>query len=196
MPSFKDKLVWKLRKIFHRPTVQIGKASVLLYISIILIFVIALVFRLFPILKYTSELRALDPYVQFKASQFIVDNGIVAFFNWHEFMAWAPAGVEMGPYLYLGTPFSGVFFYYFFHLLGFNITVYDTCVITPAIVGALTCVAMYFLGKELAGNKKTGLLAAFFLAICVGFQSRTIAGFYDNEAMGLLGMIVFFYFFI
>jgi len=196
VPSIKDKLIRNLKKIFHTPTVQIGKANILLYISLILIFIIALIFRLFPILKYTAELRALDPYAQFKAARYIVEHGIVEYFQWHETMSWYPTGVNMGPYLYLGTPFSGVFFYYFFHFLGFNISIYDTCVITPAIVGSLSCIVMYFLGKELAGNKKTGLIAAFFLAICVGFQTRTIAGFYDNEAMGLFGMLLFFYFFI
>ncbi|TFG05474.1 MAG: hypothetical protein EU536_01860 [Promethearchaeota archaeon] len=196
MPSFKDKLVWNLKKLFHRPTVQIGKANILLYVSLLLIFIIALVFRLFPILKYTSELRALDPYVQFKAANYIVENGLAAYFSWHETMAWYPTGVNMGPYLYLGAPLSGVTLYYFFNFLGFNITLYDTCVVTPAILGALSCIAIYFLGKELAGNKKTGIIAAFFLAICVGFQARTIAGFYDNEAIGLFGMILFFFFFL
>ncbi|NVM56221.1 MAG: hypothetical protein HWN66_21170, partial [Candidatus Helarchaeota archaeon] len=196
MPSFKDKLIWNLKKIFHRPTVQIGKANILLYTSIILIFVMALIFRLFPILKYTSELRALDPYVQFKATRYIVENGLAAYFNWTETMSWYPGGVFMGDYLYPGTPFTGAFFYYLFQFFGLNLSVYDTCVVVPAIMGALSCIVMYFLGKELAGNKKTGLLAAFFLTICVGFQSRTIAGFYDNEAVGLFGMIVFFYFFI
>ncbi|MFX1294570.1 MAG: STT3 domain-containing protein [Promethearchaeota archaeon] len=196
MPSFKDKLIWNLKKIFHRPTVQIGKANILLYTSISLIFIIALVIRLFPALRFVSELRALDPYIQFRSARYIIENGIPAYFTWHETMSWAPHGVMMGPYLYLGTPFAGVFFYYLFQFLGFNLSIYDTCVIVPPILGALSCIAMYFLGKELAGNKKTGLLAAFFLAICVGFQSRTISGFYDNEAVGIFGIIIFFFFFI
>ncbi|MHA1279031.1 MAG: STT3 domain-containing protein [Candidatus Helarchaeota archaeon] len=196
MPSLKDKLVWNLKKIFHKPTVQIGKANVLLYLSIILIFIIALVIRLLPSLRYASELRALDPYTQFKAARYIVEHGLPAYFSWHETMSWFPTGVYMGPYLYLGTPLSGVFFYYFFHFLGVNLTIYDACVVAPAIEGALSCIAMYFFGKELAGNKKTGLLAAFFLALCVGFQSRTITGFYDNEPIGILGMIIFFFFFL
>ncbi|NVM31548.1 MAG: hypothetical protein HWN65_22110 [Candidatus Helarchaeota archaeon] len=196
MPSIKDKLIWNLKKTFHRPTVQIGKANVLLYTSIILIFIIALIFKLFPILKFTSELRALDPYIQFRAARYIVENGLPAYFSWHETMSWYPTGMDMGPYLFLGTPFAGAFFYHAFQFFGLNISIYDTCVVVPAIIGALSCVGMYFLGKELAGNKKTGLLAAFFLAICVGFQSRTIAGFYDNEAVGLFGMIVFFFFFL
>ncbi|MHA1649485.1 MAG: STT3 domain-containing protein [Candidatus Helarchaeota archaeon] len=196
MPSFKDKLVWNLKKIFHRPTVQIGKANIILYTTIILIFIIALILRLFPALRYAAELRALDPYCQFKATRYIIEHGLPAYFSWHETMSWAPNGVDMGPYLYLGTPFAGAFFYYFFQFLGLNLTIYDTCVVTPAIMGALSCIVMYFLGKELAGNKKTGLLAAFFLAICVGFQTRTITGFYDNEAVGLFGMILFFFFFI
>jgi dolichyl-diphosphooligosaccharide--protein glycosyltransferase len=176
--------------------VQIGKANVLLYLSIILIFIIALVIRLFPAIRFASELRALDPYAQFKAARYIVENGLPAYFNWHETMSWYPNGVYMGPYLLLGTPMAGAFFYYVFQFLGLNISIYDTCVLVPAIIGAFSCIAMYFLGKELAGNKKTGLLAAFFLAICVGFQSRTITGFFDNEAVGIFGMIVFFFFFL
>lgn len=175
---------------------QIGKANVILYISIILIFILALLLRILPSLRYITELRALDPFAQFKSTRYIIENGLPAFFQWQDYMSWAPNGVAQGYYLYLGTPFSGVFFYYFFQFLGINISIYDTCAAVPAIVGALCCIPMYFLGKELAGNKKTGLLAAFFLAICVGFQARTISGFFDNEPVGLFGMIVCFYGFI
>ncbi len=196
MPSFKDRLIWNLKKIFHKPTVQIGKANIILYVAIFLIFIIALIIRLFPCLRYAAELRALDPYVQFKAARYIVENGLPSYFSWIEHMSWYPNGVAMGRYLYLGTPLSGVFFYYFFQFLGLNVSIYDTCVVVPAIMGALSCIVMYFLGKELAGNKKTGLLAAFFLALCVGYQSRTITGFFDNEAVGIFGLLIFFFYFI
>ena len=147
-------------------------------------------------IRYVSELRALDPYAQLRATEFIVENGLVEFFKYHDYMSWYPNGINLGSYLYLGLAFTGVFFYYVFQFLGFNLTVHDVAVMVPPIMGAFGCIVMYFLGKELAGNKKTGLLAAFFLALCVGFQSRTISGFYDNEAVGLFGMLLFFYFFI
>ncbi|MDD1777855.1 MAG: dolichyl-diphosphooligosaccharide--protein glycosyltransferase subunit STT3, partial [Candidatus Helarchaeota archaeon] len=196
MPPLKDRLIRSLKKIFHRPTVQIGKANIMLYASILLIFVIALILRLLPMIRYVSELRALDPYAQLRATEFIVEHGLAEFFKYHDYMSWYPNGIDLGRYLYLGLAFTGVFFYYFFQFLGFNFTVHDVAVMTPPIMGALSCIVMYFVGKELAGNKKTGLLAAFFLALCVGFQSRTISGFYDNEAVGLFGMLLFFYFFM
>jgi len=147
-------------------------------------------------IRYVTELRALDPYAQLRETEFIIEHGLPAFFSYRDYMSWYPFGINLGSYLYLGLAFTGAFFYYLFQFLGFNISIHDVCAMVPAIMGAITCIVMYFLGKELAGNKKTGLLAAFFLALCVGFQSRTISGFYDNEATGLFGMLLFFYFFI
>jgi hypothetical protein len=99
VPPLKDRLTRSLKRIFHRPTVQIGKANIMLYASIILIFILALILRLLPMIRYVSELRALDPYAQLRATEFIIQNGLVEFFKYHDYMSWYPNGINLGSYL-------------------------------------------------------------------------------------------------
>ncbi|HEY49631.1 MAG TPA: oligosaccharyl transferase, archaeosortase A system-associated [Dehalococcoidia bacterium] len=52
----------------------------------------------------------------------------------------------------------------------------------PAILGALTTIPVYFIGKELC-NKKAGLIAAALIAVMPGqFLMRTLLGFTDHHA--------------
>jgi len=61
----------------------------------------------------------------------------------------------------------------------------------PVIMGTLTCLVLYFFGKDI-GGKEVGLFAAFFLAINSAFISRTSLGFFDTETTGILGMTLTF----
>ncbi|TFF85615.1 MAG: hypothetical protein EU551_03635 [Promethearchaeota archaeon] len=193
--SFARKIKRSLGKIFHKPTIQIDKSNILLYITLIIIFVIALLMRLMPIFYAEAEIHALDPFVQFRATNYILNNGIFEFFNWHDTQSWYPYGKNMGTSIFPGTPLSGLTIYYFLNFLGIPVTLLEACVMTPAIVGAITVVAMYFLGKVIA-NKKVGLLAAFFLMVSPGHMTRTYAGFYDNEGLGILSIVLTLLFFI
>lgn len=72
--------------------------------------------------------------------------------------------------------------------------------ILPALYGAITCVAMYFLGKELfrgsAHEKAAGFLAGIFAAIVPSFVYRTMGGFFEDDSFGFIWMILGFYFLI
>lgn len=59
----------------------------------------------------------------------------------------------------------------------------------PAIFGALISVAMYFLGKELYG-RKAGVAFAFFAATIPAFVYRTMAGFFEDDSLGFLPMVI------
>jgi dolichyl-diphosphooligosaccharide--protein glycosyltransferase len=60
----------------------------------------------------------------------------------------------------------------------------------PAIIGALTVLIMYFLGKDTAG-KAAGLLAALFLALEPTYIERTGLGFFDTEVPGIIALVFF-----
>ncbi len=65
----------------------------------------------------------------------------------------------------------------------------------PAFFGALIAVAMYFLGKEIY-NKKVGLIMAFMTATVPAFVYRTMAGFFEEDAIGFFWMITGMVFFV
>ena len=65
----------------------------------------------------------------------------------------------------------------------------------PAIFGALISLAMFFLGKEMY-TKKVGLVMAIVAASIPAFVYRTMAGFFEEDALGFLWLIIGFIFLI
>lgn len=65
----------------------------------------------------------------------------------------------------------------------------------PAIFGALISIAMYFLGKEIY-NRKTGYVMAIVAATIPAFVYRTMAGFFEEDALGFLWMVIGFIFLV
>ncbi|MBS3061344.1 MAG: hypothetical protein J4215_02065 [Candidatus Diapherotrites archaeon] len=59
----------------------------------------------------------------------------------------------------------------------------------PAFYGALTCLVLYFIGKE-AYDRKTGYVMAFFGAVSASFIYRTMAGFYEAGTLGHVVLVL------
>ncbi len=82
----------------------------------------------------------------------------------------------------LGAPYSRDVFFVFVKFL-------------PAVFGALTAVAMYYLGKEMYG-RRAGAAMAFFAAVIPAFVYRTMAGWYEGQSVGFLWMVLGMIFFV
>lgn len=106
-----------------------------------------------------------------------------------------------------GTPalkVTSMFFWYFTAII-FNIfTLFGPLTreawifavkLFPALFGALISVAMYFLGRE-AYSKKAGVAMALFAAVVPSFVYRTMAGFFEEDALGFLWFVVGLIFFV
>ncbi len=107
---------------------------------------------------------------------------------------------EGGGYL----PFSSFFFWYFTAIIykiftlnaPYNKELWIFFVkVLPAIFGALISVSMYFLGKEMYG-KKAGITMGVFAALVPSFVYRTMAGFFEEDSLGFLWLVIGFYFFV
>lgn len=61
--------------------------------------------------------------------------------------------------------------------------------ILPALYGALICVGMYFLGKEMY-NKKAGYAMGVISAVVPSFVYRTMSGFFEEDSLGFLWMVL------
>jgi dolichyl-diphosphooligosaccharide--protein glycosyltransferase len=66
---------------------------------------------------------------------------------------------------------------------------------STAFWGALTIFPTYFLGKE-AFNRKTGIIAAFLLAVIPGHVQRSVLTNADHDAMTLFFIVTSFFFFL
>jgi dolichyl-diphosphooligosaccharide--protein glycosyltransferase len=128
-------------------------------------------------------------------AEYVVKNGFLAWFSWHDTMSWYPWGMTMAQGNLYGVAFTVAAAYMFLQAIGVQTTVFDVTVLFPVVAGALTCTACYFLGKDLWG-RGAGLLTALFMALNPSNISRTTLGFLRHEPLGILLMVLFFIFFL
>ncbi|MHA1835435.1 MAG: STT3 domain-containing protein, partial [Candidatus Odinarchaeia archaeon] len=183
-----------IKGMFSFKREKIKLKDLLLIFSLITIFTIALLIRLTPAI-YEVILKGFDPWFQYRQTEYIIENGYFAWFNWHDPNSWYPWGRDVPGTSYPGLPFAAAAVYIFLTSIGLQITLLEFCWLWPAVMGAITAVATYFLGKEL-GSKKIGLIAAFLMALIPAYTQRTIAGFFDNETIGILLMVLTTYFYL
>ena len=156
--------------------------------------VLAVVFRVIRV-RWGAYLDAFDPLFQYRVTEYVVKNGYAAWFTWNDTLSWYPMGRDIYLSSYPGVPFSAAFVYNLLQALGFNVSVYNVCLYFPVLMSVVTCVTVYFLGKDLGGSS-VGLFSAFFLAVSEAFISRTALGFFDTENIGIFGMAATALFFL
>ena len=164
------------------------KKNIVMGVLVLAIVILAFSIRAVPA-KY-NELQELDVFFMYRMGQYMLTHNMqlptIDVYRHHPFGS-NPLEDEYSvpmvfpPYLYL--------------LVGQGMSFLQFAIIYPAIAGALAVVAMFFLGRELYGEK-AGLLAAFFLAVLPANITRTSAGFYDKEASFGLFLILAVLFFV
>ena len=153
---------------------------------------IAVALRLMP-LRWGAYLSEFDPYWHYHVARYVVENGFPAFFTWRDPMVWYPWGRDVAKNTYLGVPFTTATIYIVLRSVGAPVSLEDVCIFFPVFMGALSVLAIYFLGREIGGSK-VGLLSAFFLAVSGSHIQRTSLGFCDDETIGITMMILFSFF--
>ena len=184
-----------LRQVFHRPKSKISRGSIMLVVILLLIFTSALLLRVEPLLNAQPIVRAFDPWFQLKVTDYVAENGFGAFFSWYDETTWVPFGRDMAKTSYVGVPFTSAFLYFLLNGIGIQVDVLTVSLLLPAFMGALTAVVAFFLGRELSNNT-VGLFAGLFTAFIPAFITRTIAGFYDNECIGVFAIVLTTFLFI
>ena len=184
-----------LRQVFHRPKAKISRGSIMLFVAILFIFTTALLLRLEPLIDSQPIVRAFDPWFQLRVTDYVVENGYGAFFTWYDDATWVPWGRDMTTTTYVGVPFTSAFLYNLLNGIGIQVSVLAVSLALPAFMGALTTIVAFFLGRELANNT-VGLFSGLFMAFIPAYLTRTIAGFYDNECIGVFAIVLTSYFFL
>lgn len=186
---------WK-KIVDHFEDYEIKRETILNRISMILILFVGVIIRLFGLFQgFDPLIKAFDPHVQLVSAEFINTEGFVQFIHWFKADSWYPYGFQTGFELYWGVPLSAVIIYGLVSIFSISITITQAAFFSPVVYGFLTVIASYYLGKE-AVSSRTGIFTAFFMSIAPAFVSRSTAGFYDNESIGILFTILTLYFFI
>jgi dolichyl-diphosphooligosaccharide--protein glycosyltransferase len=140
----------------------------------------------------------------------MVDNGFFSWTSWIDTMSWYPQGYNIASAIYPGLAATAAVFYQVANTLNLApgpilssqvyhpLTadpVFNFCVFFPVIMAVLTVLVIYFVGKDF-GGKEVGLFSAFFLALSSAYISRTSLGFFDDETVGIFGILLFAFFFL
>jgi len=181
---------------------------------LILAFSVSFLIRAQPA-EYGFELNEFDPFYNFRATEYIVENGFTEYFQWHDDKSWyLPSSIES-----LGYDFncsdcanperadkggrnvsstSQVMLHataaITYQIFGSNLSLYDFTILFPAIIGSLTVVVIFALVRLFAGNT-AGLISSLLFAVSLPIIIRGSIGWFKSEPLGifyaLLGLYLF-----
>ena len=142
-------------------------------------------------MEYGFQLNEFDPFFNFRATEYIVENGLTEYFEWHDDKSWYPQGRDISKssqvMLHATTAIT-------YQIFGSNLSLYDYTILFPAIVGSLTVVVIFGLVRLFAGTI-AGLIASLLFAVSFPILLRGTIGWFKSEPLGifygLLGLYLF-----
>ncbi|KAJ5313875.1 uncharacterized protein N7443_000759 [Penicillium atrosanguineum] len=152
--------------------------------------------RLFSVIRFESIIHEFDPWFNFRATKYLVENGFYSFWDWFDDRTWHPLGRVTGGTLYPGLMVTSGVIYHILRFLTIPVDIRNICVLLAPAFSGLTALAMYLLTCEMSSSPSAGLLAAAFMGITPGYISRSVAGSYDNEAIAIFLLVFTFFLWI
>ena len=165
--------------------------------------------RLHAVHNYGRVIHEFDPWFNYRATEYLLENGVQKFFSWYDDKSWYPLGRPIGTTIYPGLQFTSVALYHAAHWLASlegtlgrfgaywaGTTLNDVCVFVPAIFGVVTCIFTFLLTWEVARDATTAVGAAAIMAIIPSHIMRSVAGGYDNESIAVAASVATFYFWV
>jgi len=153
----------------------------LLIIGILVIsFSLSFTLRALP-LEYGFELGEYDPFFNYRATQFMVENGLPAYLEWHDDLTWHPYGRDISATSQVMLHTSAATLYQIF---GLGSSLYDFTILFPVVVSSLTAIIIFALVRTIGGTT-AGLFASLFFAVSPIIILRGSIGWFKSEPLGL-----------
>ena len=170
---------------------QINTSHLIVIGILCLAFTTSFMLRIIPA-EFGWELHEFDPYFNFRATEYIVENGIEEYFEWNDNLSWYPYGRDVSSNSQVVLHISAAITYWIF---GFNTNLYDFTILFPVIFGSLTSIAIFALVRVISGTT-TGLLASILFSISLPILIRGEIGWFKSEPFGLFLGIISTYLFL
>ncbi len=142
-------------------------------------------------INYGFELNEFDPFFNFRATEYIIENGFSEYFGWHDAKSWYPNGRDVSATSQVMLHVTAAITYQIF---GGNLSLYDFTILFPVIIGSLTVIVIFALVR-LFGGLTAGLFASMLFAVSLPIVLRGTAGWFKSEPLGifygLLGLYLF-----
>ena len=136
--------------------------------------------RAYP-LEYGFELSEFDPFFNYRATEFMVENGLSAYLEWNDDLSWSPYGRDISATSQVMLHITTSTLYQVF---GAGSSLYDFVIWFPAIIGSLTTIIIFGIVRTVGGTT-AGLLASLFFAVSPIIILRGSLGWFKSEPLGL-----------
>jgi len=178
--------------------------------------------RLFAIKEFGPIIHEFDPYFNWRATQYLYENGWQKFATWFDYQSWYPLGRPVGTTIYPGMQVTAVFLKN--RIFGDSMSLNDICCYMPAWFGVLASMLTGLLAYEcslpqnsngsvlsfitdiLRGEITTesvskssirsavvGVCAMAVMSMIPAHMMRSIGGGYDNESVAITAMTLTFW---
>ena len=141
---------------------------------------------------YAFTLNEFDPFFNYRATEFIVDNGIFAYFDWYDDRSWYPQGRDVSATAQVMLHVTAATLYSIF---GGNNSLNDFTIIFPVIFGSLTTIVIFALVRTIGGTT-AGLFSALFFSLSIPILIRGTIGWFKSEPLGLFYGLLGIYLFL
>ena len=141
---------------------------------------------------YGFELFEFDPFFNYRATEYILENGTDAYFNWIDEKSWHPFGRNVSETSQVTLHLTAASLYPVFN---FGSSLYDFTILLPLVIGSLTAIAVFAFVRVLGGTT-AGLFAALIFSISVPIFSRGLVGWFKSEPLGLFFAFIAMYLFV
>ena len=141
---------------------------------------------------YGFELFEFDPFFNYRATEYILENGTDAYFNWIDEKSWHPFGRNASETSQVTLHITAASLYPIFN---FGSSLYDFTILLPLVIGSLTAVVVFAFVRVLGGTT-AGLFAALIFSVSVPIFSRGLIGWFKSEPLGLFFAFIAMYLFV
>jgi dolichyl-diphosphooligosaccharide--protein glycosyltransferase len=179
------------KALFKISSFQFRAKHLLVILVLIIAFSTAFIIRSYPI-KYGFALNEFDPYFDYRATKYIIDNGFEAYLNWHDYQSWYPEGrfvpttSQVALHLIAATMYK---------IFGFGSSLLDFVIMFPVIIGSLTTIVIFALVRNLSGTT-AGMFASLLFAFMPAIIQRGNLGWFKSEPLGLFLALLSVYLFL
>jgi len=184
-------------KLFQAGSFNVKLNHLVIIGVLVLAFSISFLIRSQPA-DYGYELMEFDPFFNFRATEYIVENGLVEYFQWHDTKSWYLPEDHSGISGRNVSATSQVMLHataaITYQIFGGNSSLYDFTILFPALIGSLTVIVIFGLVRLFAGTT-AGLFASLLFAVSLPIILRGTIGWFKSEPLGIFYALLGLYFF-
>lgn len=179
--------------------------------------------RMYPITEYGYIIHEFDPWFNYRATEYMAQNGLTKFFQWYDHRSWYPIGRPIGTTIYPGMQMTAVFIWDAMKLfpsftfktpawirkiplkyladvperVKFSpMSVNDICCLIPPWFGAIASVFLGLLTYEVSRSVNAMVMATGVMSIIPAHLSRSVGGEFDNECVAMAAICSTFWFWL